>query len=144
LVLVGLVVSIGYAVAAASTTPFTWTADLMTAIPIAAVSIGAAVLWPAHPERDAAFVDDGRLRPAHPYLGWVVLLVVVVGWELAEYLWRGSRSEHPTLSSMADAFDAHTIGKTVAFIAWLWLGAAIVRAGTRAVSLARRPGRARS
>lgn len=146
LIPVGLVVSIGYAVAAASTTPFSWTADLMTAIPIAAVAIGAAVLWPAHPERDAASRDDGRPRPEHPYLGWVVLLVVIVGWELAEYLWRGSRSAHPTLSSMADAFDAHTIGKTVAFIAWLWLGAAIVRAGAPAASRgrARRRGRVRS
>jgi hypothetical protein len=148
LVLVGLVVSVGYAVAAASTTPFTWTADLMTAIPIAAVSIGAAVRWPAHPEKDAALVDDDEVGPraAHPYLGWVVLLAVIVGWELAEYLWRGSRSAHPTLSSMADAFDANSIGKTVAFIAWLWLGVAIVRAGTPApaASRARPRGHARS
>jgi hypothetical protein len=128
LVLVGLVASAGYAAAAASTTPFTWAADVMTAIPIAAVAVAAVVLWPAHPDRSSALVAD-QPRPRHPYLGWVVLLAVVVAWELAEYLWRGSRSAHPTLSSMADAFDAHAVGKAVAFLAWLWLGAAIVRAG---------------
>ena len=136
LVVVGLVVSAGYAVAAAWTTPFTWGANLNTAIPIAAVAIGAAVLWPARPDKPSALVRDGRARPRHPYLGWVVLLAAVVGWELAEYLWRGSRGAHPTLSSMVDAFDAHTVGKAVAFFAWLWLGAAIVRSGT--------PGRVRT
>jgi uncharacterized BrkB/YihY/UPF0761 family membrane protein len=125
-----LVVSAGYALAAATTTPFTWPADVVTAVPIVVVGVLAVVLWPAHPDRSAALVDNGRPRPRHPYLGWVVLLAVVVGWELLEYLGRGSRSAHPTLSSMSDAFDAHAFGKAVAFLAWLWLGAAIVRAGT--------------
>jgi hypothetical protein len=129
-VVVGVVLSSGYAVAVASTTPFTWWANAMTAIPIAAVAIAAAVRWPARPDRSPALVGDGGPRPRHPYLGWVVLSAAVVGWELAEYLWRGSRSAHPTLSSMADAVDAHAAGKAVACFAWLWLGAAIVRAGT--------------
>lgn len=134
---VAVVASVGYAVAAASTSPFTGAADVMTAIPIAAVTVGAVWLWPAHPDRSDVWVDDGRPQPAHPYRGWVVLLAVAVAWELAEYLWRGSRGAHPTLSSMADAFDAHAVAKTVAFLAWLWLGVAIVRAGTRSGSRAR-------
>jgi hypothetical protein len=135
-----LVVSAGYAVGAAATTPFTWPADVMTAIPIAAVAVLAVVSWPARADRGAAAVEDGVPRPRHPYLGWGVLLVVVVGWELVEYLWRGSRGAHPTLSSMADALDAHSIGKAVAFLAWLLLGAAIVRAGTPVGSRRRAPG----
>lgn len=130
LVVVGLVVSAAYAVAATRTTPFTWGANLTTAIPIAVVAIAAAVLWPARPDRSAAVVGAGGARPRHPYLGWVVLLAAVLGWELTEYLWRGSRGAHPTLSSMADAFDAHSVGKGVAFVAWLWLGAAIVHLST--------------
>lgn len=131
----GSVVAAGYAVAAASTTPFTWAADVMTAVPIVAVAVGAVVRWPARPDRSAPLAGDGRAGPdPHPYVGWVVLLAVVVGWELAEYLWRGSRAAHPTLSSMADAFDAHPVAKAVAFFAWLWLGAAIVRAGAPARS----------
>jgi hypothetical protein len=128
-VLAVLAGSAGYALAAATTTPFTWAADVMTAIPIAVAAVLAVVLWPAHPDGSAGLVEDGRPRPRHPYLGWLILLAVVVGWELAQYLWRGSRNAHPTLSSMADAFDAHAVGKAVAFMAWLWLGAAIVRAG---------------
>lgn len=141
---VALVVSAGYAAAAASTTPFTWAADVMTAIPIAAVAVGAVWLWPARPDRSAALMEDGEPRRRHPYLGWAVLVAAVVGWELAEYLWRGSRSAHPTLSSMADAFDAHFVLKAIAFVAWLWLGAAIVRAGAPPGSRVRSPGRSGS
>jgi hypothetical protein len=35
---------------------------------------------------------------------------------------------------MADAFDAHYLLKASAFLAWLWLGAAIIRAGTPVVA----------
>jgi len=76
-------------------------------------------------------------RPRHPYLGWVVLVGLIVAWELVMYLVRGSRSAHPTLSSMADAFDRYNYGlKAVACFAWLWLGTAIVRAGTQTTSRA--------
>jgi hypothetical protein len=135
-----LVASAGYAVGAAATTPFTGPADVMTAIPIAAVAVLAVVLWPARRDGGAASVEDGVPRPRHPYLGWGVLLVVIVAWELVEYLSRGSRGAHPTLSSMADAFDAHSIGKAVAFLAWLLLGAAIGRAGIPAGSRRRASG----
>jgi hypothetical protein len=127
---VAVVVSGAYALGAAATTPFTSPANVMTAIPIVLVVILAVVRWPAHPGRSAGLLEEGRPRSGHPYLLWVVLLAAVAGWELVEYLWRGSRSAHPTLSSMADAFDGHAVGKTVAFLAWTWLGAAIVRAGT--------------
>jgi len=129
-VVVAVVLSVGYALGAAATTPFTWAADVLTAIPIVAVTVLAVLRWPAHPDRSAGLVTEGGPRPRHPLLGWVILLAVVIGWELVEYLRRGSRSAHPTLSSMADAFDAHFLLKAAAFGAWLWLGAAIVRAGT--------------
>jgi hypothetical protein len=75
--------------------------------------------------------------PRHPYLGWVVLVGLIVAWELVMYLVRGSRSAHPTLSSMADAFDRYNYGlKALACFAWLWLGTAIVRAGTQTTSRA--------
>ena len=124
---VALVLSAGYALGAAATTPFSVAADLTTGIAIAVTTVAVIVRWPAHPDRSAVLGED---RPPHPYAGWMVLFAVVVGWELVEYLARGSRGAHPTLSSMADAFDAHYLAKTVAFFAWLWLGAAIVRAGT--------------
>lgn len=124
-----LVASAGYALGGAATTPFSWAADVLTAIPIALTAVLAVARWPAHPDRSAGRVAEDGHGPGHPYLGWIVLLAVVIGWETVEYLWRGSRSAHPTLSSMADAFDAHYVLKATAFLAWLWLGAAIVRAG---------------
>jgi hypothetical protein len=140
LVAAALVASAGFALGAAATTPFTAPADVMTAVPIAVVTVLTVALWPARPRRPAAL----RPGPRHPYMGWVFLLAVVVGWELVEYLWRGSRGAHPTLSSMADALDAHLAGKAAAFGAWLWLGAAIVRAGTPPGSRFRRSGTRRA
>ncbi len=136
--------SAGSAVLAAATNPFTWAADVVTAIPIALVAALAIVRWPAHPDRSGVMDEVNRPLPRHPYLGWVLLLAVVLAWELVEYLSRGSRSAHPTLSSMADAFDARFLLKAVAFLAWLWLGAAIVRAGDPDASRSSAPGVPRS
>jgi hypothetical protein len=118
-----------YALAAATTTPFTWAADVMTAIPIAAMVSLAVARWPARPQ---AMPPERRGRAGHPYRPWVVLAAAAVAWELTEYLSRGSRGQHPTLSSMADAVDRHYALKAVLFFGWLWLGAVIVRAGARA------------
>ena len=55
----------------------------------------------------------------------------MVAWELAEYAARGSRADHPTFSSMADAVDRFFALKALMFFLWLALGAAMVRAGAR-------------
>ena len=131
---VGIVVLAGYALWLAATTPFSSPANILTAIAIVAVVVMTIIRWPARPTRVMIPEED---RPRHPYLGWVVLLALVVAWELVMYLVRGSRSAHPTLSSMADAFDRYNYGlKAVACFAWLWLGTAIVRAGTQTTSRA--------
>jgi hypothetical protein len=129
-IVVAVAGSIGHALGAAATMPFTWAANVVTGVPIVVITASAIVRWPARPDRSAVLVAEDGPGPRHPYLGWVVLVAAVVAWELAEFLWPGSRNAHPTLSSMADAFDGHYAGKAVAFLAWLWLGAAIVRAGT--------------
>ena len=61
-------------------------------------------------------------------------------WEVADYAARGSRADHPTLSSMFDAVDRFFVLKTLMFFAWLCLGAAILRKGTQAPTLAPTPG----
>jgi hypothetical protein len=58
-----------------------------------------------------------------------VLFAAIVLWELADYAARGSRADHPTLSSMADAVDRYEGLKALVFFLWLYLGAAIVRRG---------------
>jgi hypothetical protein len=125
---VSIALLVGYALWLAATTPFSSPANILTALAIVVVAVMAIIRWPARPVRAALIAEE---RPRHPYLAWVVLVVLIVAWELVMYLVRGSRSEHPTLSSMADAFDRYNYGlKALACIAWLWLGAAIVRAGT--------------
>jgi hypothetical protein len=117
----------GYALFAATTTPFTWAANAVTALPIVALAVLAVARWPAHPEpltlREAQ-------RDRHPYRPWIALSVGVVAWELVEYLARGSRGAHPTLSSMVGALDRHYVGTAVLFFGWLCLGALIVGRGT--------------
>ena len=129
-----IVVLAGYALWLAATTPFSSPANILTAIAIVAVVVMAIIRWPARPTRVMIAEEE---RPRHPYLGWVVLVALIVAWELVMYLVRGSRSAHPTLSSMADAFDRYNYGlKALACFAWLWLGTAIVRAGTQTSSRA--------
>jgi hypothetical protein len=115
-----------YALGAATTTPFTFAADVVTAVPIALMLVLVVARWPGHP----------RPRPvragSHPYLPWLAFLAVVVAWELANYLAHGPRGAHPTLSSMADALDHHYGLKALVFFGWLCLGAAVVRLGTPA------------
>ena len=127
-------VILGYALWLAATTPFSSPANILTAIAIVVVVVLAIIRWPARPTRALIAGDE---RPRHPYLGWVALFVVIVAWQLVMYLVRGSRSAHPTLSSMADAFDRYNyVLKALACFAWLWLGSAIVRAGTPIASRA--------
>ncbi len=115
------------ALAAAATRPFTWPADLLTALPIALLAVLVVARWPLRPRpRPAASPAPGR----HPYRAWVVLLGAAVAWELTEYLARGSRGEHPTLSSISDALDRHYLAKALVFFGWLCLGLGIVLWGS--------------
>ena len=120
-----------YALCAATTTPFTWAANVVTAVPIVVLAVLALARWPAHPE-PLRLPEAQRVR--HPYRPWVVLSAGVVAWELVEYLARGSRAAHPTLSSMLDALDRHYAGTAVLFFCWLCLGALIVQRGTPPVA----------
>ena len=119
-------VAAAYALVAATTTPFSTTADLLTGAPIIVLAILVAVRWPLRPR--PLTLDPGR---SHPWRAWGVLFAAVVAWELVDYAARGSRADHPTLSSMLDAVDRHYILKAVVFFLWLWLGAAIIRHGRR-------------
>jgi hypothetical protein len=125
-----LAAAAAYALVAATTTPFTWAANAVTAVPIVAVVATVVARWPAHPQ---PLVLSEPERARHPYRPWVVLFAAVVAWELVEYLARGSRGAHPTLSSMLDALDRHSVGTAALFFCWLCLGALIVRRGIPSV-----------
>jgi len=118
-----------YALGAATTRPFTWPADALTAVPIGVLAVLVVARWPLRPQPLRAPSVTGV---GHPYRAWVVLLGAAVAWELAQYFARGSRGGHPTLSSMADALDRHYFAKALVFFGWLCLGVCIVRRGSRA------------
>jgi hypothetical protein len=125
-----LVAAAAYSLCAATTTPFTWAADAVTGVPIVALAVLAVARWPAHPE-PLTLPEAQRAR--HPYRPWVVLSAGVLAWELVEYAGRGSRSAHPTLSSMVNALDRHYVGTAVLFFGWLCLGGLIVQRGMPSV-----------
>jgi hypothetical protein len=133
-----------YALGAATTSAFTWPADAVTAIPIVALVVLVVVRWPRRPQpqpqpQPQPLEGEVVARDGHPYRAWVVLLAAAVAWELAEYLARGSRGAHPTLSSMADVVDRYYLLKALVFFGWLCLGACIVRRGAQALPRPARP-----
>jgi hypothetical protein len=121
-----VLVLVAYALFAAGTTAFTRSANIATAVPIVAVVVLAVALWPLRTRPLALGPDAG-----HPWRAWVCVFGAVVAWELAEYAARGSRADHPTLSSMLDAVNRFYGLKVIVFFLWLYLGAAIVRRGGR-------------
>ncbi len=123
-----LAVGAAYALGAAATTAFTLPGDVMTGLPIVALAVLVVARWPLHP-RPLELAPEAR--GTHPYRAWGALLAVIVAWELALYVARGSRSAHPTLSSMADALDRQYFLKAAVFFGWLTLGALILSKGTQ-------------
>jgi len=117
-----LAAACAYSLGAAATTPFTWPADLMTALPIVAMAVMVVVRWPLRtPPRHSV--------AGHPYVPYLALFVLFTGWELFNYLVHGSRSDHPTFSSMADAVNRFYALKALMFLAWLSFGWLIVSLG---------------
>jgi phosphatidylserine synthase len=119
------VVGVAYALVAANTTAFTRSANIVTGVPIVVLAVLVVVRWPL---RARPLQLDPSEAP-HPWRAWVALFAAVVAWELADYAARGSRADHPTLSSMLDAVDRSYVLKAIVFFLWLYLGAAIVRRG---------------
>ncbi len=121
-----MLVLAAYALFAAGTTAFTRSANIATAVPIVAVLALVVVCWPLRARPLTLGPDAG-----HPWRAWVCVFGAVVAWEVAEYAARGSRADHPTLSSMADAVNRFYGFKAIVFFLWLSLGAAIVARGSR-------------
>lgn len=128
-----MLAGIAYALLAASTTPFTCSANIVTGVPIILLGVLVVLRWPPRPRPGPRrpVTEGGGGTTAHPWRAWVILFAVLVAWELAEYAARGSRADHPTFSSMLDAVDRYFVLKAVVFFLWLALGAAIVKLGGR-------------
>lgn len=121
---------VGYSLVAASTTPFTLPADVLTGLPIVAMAVLVCVRWPLR-TRKVRTASAFSSTTGHPYLPWVALAVVFVAWELFNYLVHGSRANHPTFSSITDAIDRFYLLKALLFLGWLAAALVIVRRGSR-------------
>jgi hypothetical protein len=134
---------VGYSLVAASTTPFTLPADVLTGLAIVAMAVLVGVRWPLRPRRARAISasSSSSSTTSRPYLLWVLLLVIFVAWELFNYLAHGTRANHPTFSSITDAIDRFYLLKALLFLGWLAAALVIVRRGSRAGLRSRsRPG----
>jgi hypothetical protein len=133
-----------YSLIAASTTPFTLPADVLTGAAIVAMAVAVFVRWPlrASAGRASRVGRAGREAPegpsppasrrsSHPYTPWLVFLSVFVVWELFNYVVHGSRSDHPTFSSITDAIDRFYLLKSLLFLGWLVGAWFILRRGSR-------------
>lgn len=109
---------VGAASLAGTTRSFTWPALAITGTGAAFVLIVAL--------RAERSPRAGRDRPRRGYLAWAGLAVAAFGWQLATYL-QSPRAEHPTISSMLDAADAHDPLRAAVFLGWVVLGLELAR-----------------
>lgn len=129
-----VVAALGVSAFASTTQPFTVPSDVVTAIPLAAMVaaqtvVGLRLRRDRRAGRAAGGVADtadapivtargARMRGLVP---WIVLTVVVAGFELSTYF-ELPRKAHPTLSYLSGEATASPAGKAVFFLAWLALG----------------------
>lgn len=110
---------------AASTTPFTLPADVVTGLALVAMAVALVVRWSS---RSAALTSptaiprSGRRR----FVWWLALVAAFVAWELSSYLVHGTRADHPTFSSITDAMERFYFLKALLFLAWLAVAGAVV------------------
>jgi hypothetical protein len=123
--------AIGYSLIAASTTPFTLPADVLTGLAIVGMAVAVVVRWPLRTKKVRAATRSPGAAAGHPYLPWFGLFVLFVAWELFNYLVHGTRADHPTFSSITDAIDRFYLLKTLLFLAWIGGAWVIVRRGSR-------------
>lgn len=103
---------------AGTTRSFTWPALIVT--------VTGAVFVLTVALRRSRSPRIGRDRPRRGYAAWVVVAIAALGWQLAAYF-QSPRAEHPTLSSMLDAADAHDPLRAVVFLGWVVLGLELAR-----------------
>jgi hypothetical protein len=129
-----LVGGCAYSLVAASTTPFTLPADLLTGLAIVAMAVVVIMRWPLRTKKVRAATATpatGVGTGGHPYLPWLALSIVFVAWELFNYLVHGTRANHPTFSSITDAIDRFYLLKALLFLGWMAAAVVIIRRGSR-------------
>ncbi|MEU7764780.1 hypothetical protein AB0B25_06620 [Nocardia sp. NPDC049190] len=113
-----VVVSVLVAAAGAVTRPFSWSANVLVALPVLAILVSAWRATPQHTRRTA------RLRRAVAV--WSTLLIAATAWEAYAFVrqpdWIRPSVDHPTLSTLLDPALEHGPLRFVGWLAWLGIG----------------------
>lgn len=106
---------------AAMSPPFTWQADLASALGIAGVvALGSVRLLRKHRRRLPPPPPAPRLSRASA-IGWIGIGLAALSFEVLNYF-LSPRPEHPTASSMVAALTSHDVLRGLLFVAWLGAG----------------------
>lgn len=108
---------IAYAWWATGLRPFTATSTIAV--------VGAGIAAMVFGSLRGRWPEAARLRGID-VAAWLSLLGVLAAWQLAAYL-QHPRSEHPTLSSLANAFLGIHAARAMAFVLWLASAARLAR-----------------
>jgi hypothetical protein len=108
--------ALAYSWVASGLRPFTHPEAVAVSIPLVVAGVWLLRSRPA--------VGDAASREGGPRRGlwvWVALFAALMAWELISFALK-PRSDHPTLSSIADAAMSTHPGRFVMFAAWLAVG----------------------
>jgi hypothetical protein len=105
--------ALAYSWVASGLRPFTHPEAVAVSIPLAAAGVA---LLRSRPE-----AGDAAGAPRRGVWVWVALFVAPMAWELVQFFSK-PRSEHPTLSSIADAAMSTHPGRFAMFAIWLAVG----------------------
>lgn len=114
-------------IAAAAVAVYAWWATGVRPFTVtsAIAVISAGIVAMAFGSRHGSLPEPVRLRGTQ-IAAWVALLGALAAWQLAAYL-QHPRSEHPTLSSLANALLNTHAARALAFVLWLAGAACLAR-----------------
>lgn len=115
-----------YAAWASSTSPFTVPADVAVSVPGAAF-LAAFVLQRRRPEWPWRRLPRASPPREGGVAGWLAVIALLVGVELASYFHGGPRASYPTLSSAGDALFRWRPARAAGWLVWLGTGWFLVR-----------------
>jgi hypothetical protein len=116
-VIAGIGAAAAYAWWTAGLRPFTWPALMAVGVAgVATIVVGNRRRRPS----------ERRAHDAGGALIWGLIIALLIGWELAAYF-QQPRSQHPTLSALADGVIDWRPARALAFLTWIALGADLSR-----------------
>lgn len=127
---IGWVRTVGCAAGVGAAAAYAWWATglrpFSAALTVAVMGGGAAAMAAGTAARRRTGAAAAAPAATRDVAGWALLFGALTLWELAAYL-QHPRSEHPTVSSLADGvLDPHPVRAGV-FVVWLAVAAVLAR-----------------